>query len=121
MEFPGRITVLVVDSHEDTLVSLKSALEPHYTVLCATDSRQAEAIAETHSFDILLCEPVLKKGSAAVLLQRLARIRSFHAVAMSASGFSQQREHYFKSGFTHFLLKPFTDEQLIEMIRKVTR
>jgi CheY-like chemotaxis protein len=114
-------SVLVVDSCSDTLECIRQTLEGSgFTVLTAEGCDEAAAIADRADFSILLCEPVLKDGNGAQLLNRLSRKRSFEAIALSASGFAHQRESFRKDGFSHFLLKPVSEEQLLRLINKLS-
>ena len=115
MPSPKQFSVLLLDSHEDSLISTAEFLaQEGFEVLQARNLRTAEEIAASREVDLLICE---LERPPETLLDRLRPRRG--AIALSSRGVSQEQERCLRSGFQAFLLKPCTGETLLESIRRV--
>ena len=105
--------ILVVDDHEDTLISMKLLLRRlGYEVLAAENMEDALRIAEKEEFDILLSDIGLPDGSGLELLRRIRRRREIPALALSGFGMDEDIERSRDAGFAEHLTKPVSIDRL---------
>ena len=105
--------ILVVDDHEDTLLSMKILLTRlGYEVLAAENMADALRIAAEKHFDILLSDIGLPDGSGLELVRRIRAIRDVPALALSGFGMDEDIERSRDAGFSDHLTKPVSIDRL---------
>jgi CheY-like chemotaxis protein len=109
----GKLRILVVDDHRDTLRSMKLLLRRlGYEVLAAENMTDALRIAEETQFDILLSDIGLPDGSGLELLRRIRQVRNVPAIALSGFGMDDDLERSRDAGFSDHLIKPVSVDRL---------
>ena len=109
----GKRRILVVEDHEDTLLSMKLLLKRlGYEVLAAENMEDALRIAEEEPFDILLSDIGLPDGSGLELLKRIRLTRDIPALALSGFGMDEDIERSRDAGFAEHLTKPVSIDRL---------
>ena len=112
--------ILVVDDHEDTLLSMKILLTRlGYEVLAAENMTDALRIAEEKHFDILLSDIGLPDGSGLELVKRIQAIRNVPALALSGFGMDEDVERSHNAGFSDHLTKPVSIDRLQAAIAEI--
>ena len=107
---PTQARVLLVDDHAATLLTLRTLLERRgYRVTTAATLTDAEAQAESATFDLLISDLGLPDGDGCALMQRLrARQPTLFGVAISGYGTDADFARSRAAGFRDHLTKPLT-------------
>ena len=117
--FTGRRILVAEDNDTNREITELVLLGFGFQVACAADGRQAVAIAARECFDIILMDCQMPEMDG---FEALARLRADEAaagrspvpvVAVTAHAMSGDRQACLAAGFTGYLAKPFTQEQLV--------
>ena len=115
--------VLIVDDNPLNIKVAKRALEAlNYTNLDTCDSgfKCLEKIKNGSSYDIILMDIMMPGMSRTKTLENLKNISSFKtpAVALTADALIGANQKYLNQGFSAYLAKPYTKEQLKNILNK---
>jgi len=114
----GKPRILLVEDHGDTLKLYEQLLGLEgYAVRSADSLAAALSLAQTESFDLLICDIGLPDGSGAPLLERL-RQRMPQLAGIVVSGYSHPMDiaDSLRAGYSIHLSKPIHPQQLLEAI-----
>jgi hypothetical protein len=124
-ESNGRdIHCLLVDDDPLQLALTEEYLKQHHVlVTCCTDSSSVIELFEQASFDVVVTDIQMPGVDGYQLLDIIRKsgipgTDTVPVVALSAS-LENEHNHYLEAGFTGFLNKPFTAEQLITLLNKL--
>ena len=111
--------VLLVEDEPILRLTLANDLaEEGFDVTCAADGAEGSDLIETRAFDAALLDLKLPKVDGLTLLNRFkAANPQGHAIMMTAYGTVQSAVAAMKVGATDYLLKPFSPEDLMTMLR----
>lgn len=108
------------DSSNREIVSM--FLKDYFLVDTASESSEALKKINRNSYSIILLDISLCKGLNGLELAReIKRIKNYKDVpiiAVTAYAFREDENRILKSGFTHYISKPFTKNYLLEIIKK---
>jgi CheY-like chemotaxis protein len=105
--------ILVVDDHDDTLLSMKMLLTRlGYEVLAAENMADALRIADEQHFDILLSDIGLPDGDGLELLKKIRARRNVPALALSGFGMDEDIDRSREAGYADHLTKPVSIDRL---------
>ena len=115
--------VLIVDDNPLNIKVAKRALEAlNYTNLDTCDSgfKCLEKIKNGSSYDIILMDIMMPGMSGTQTLENLKNISSFRTpvVALTADALIGANQKYLNQGFSAYLAKPYTKEQLKNILNK---
>lgn len=115
--------VLIVDDNPLNIKVAKRALEAlNYTNLDTCDSgfKCLEKIKNGSSYDIILMDIMMPGMSGTQTLESLKNISSFKTpvVALTADALMGANQKYLNQGFSAYLAKPYTKEQLKNILNK---
>ena len=115
--------VLIVDDNPLNIKVAKRALEAlNYTNLDTCDSgfKCLEKIKNGSSYDIILMDIMMPGMSGTKTLENLKNISSFKTpvVALTADALIGANQKYLNQGFSAYLAKPYTKEQLKNILNK---
>ena len=115
--------VLIVDDNPLNIKVAQRALEAlNYTNLDTCDSgfKCLEKIKNGSSYDIILMDIMMPGMSGTQTLENLKNISSFKApvVALTADALMGANQKYLNQGFSAYLAKPYTKEQLKNILNK---
>lgn len=115
--------VLIVDDNPLNIKVAKRALEAlNYTNLDTCDSgfKCLEKIKNGSSYDIILMDIMMPGMSGTQTLENLKNISSFKTpvVALTADALMGANQKYLNQGFSAYLAKPYTKEQLKNILNK---
>ncbi|HCY44226.1 MAG TPA: hypothetical protein DHU33_02230 [Firmicutes bacterium] len=115
--------VLIVDDNPLNIKVAKRALEAlNYTNLDTCDSgfKCLEKIKNGSSYDIILMDIMMPGMSGTQTLENLKNISSFRTpvVALTADALMGANQKYLSQGFSDYLAKPYTKEQLKNILNK---
>lgn len=120
----NRQTVMVVDDFADTRSMLRIWLEQRgYRVLEAEDGKQAVKTAQLEHPDLILMDlfmPEIDGFAAAIHIRKHVELRDVPIIAISAYGElgieAQLENEALSVGFNEYVAKPFTSNQLGELL-----
>lgn len=118
--------ILIVDDNPLNIKVAKRALEAlNYTNLDTCDSgfKCLEKIKNGSSYDIILMDIMMPEMSGTQTLENLKNISSFKTpvVALTADALIGANQKYLSQGFSAYLAKPYTKEQLKNILNKYWR
>ena len=115
--------LLAVEDHEATRIFLQHLLEAHYEVDLAASLEQALGLADQHQYDLVLLDINLGEGGDGVELMYELRAnpdyQDIPIIACTAYAIPGDRDRFMKAGFTGYMPKPFTPDDLFEVIQRV--
>jgi DNA-binding response OmpR family regulator len=113
------LTVFLVENHEDTVRYMRLYLEQlSYKVLVAADMATAlREIPKSHC-DVLISDIGLPDGDGWQLMEELGDSRPQFAIAMSGYGTGNDQRRSRAAGYDHHLVKPFTPDALMALLRE---
>jgi CheY-like chemotaxis protein len=119
----SELTVLLVEDDVDNLELIGSFLEDEGArVLSAGSIAAALALSLEHPFDVVVSDLELPDGDGCALLKQLKlREARTHVPAIAVSGYSQSEwgPKASECGFRHFLMKPFSLDELLEAVSEL--
>jgi CheY-like chemotaxis protein len=114
-------TVLVADDDVRNIFSLTKALEQHkMKVLSAMDGKEALAVAEEGTTDIVLMDmmmPELDGFEAISRIRKNPRLRHLPIIAVTAKAMAGDREKCIQAGASDYISKPVDIDQLLSLLR----
>jgi len=114
-------TVLVADDDVRNIFSLTKALEQHkMKVLSAMDGKEALAMAEEGTTDIVLMDmmmPELDGFEAISRIRKNPRLRHLPIIAVTAKAMAGDREKCIQAGASDYISKPVDIDQLLSLLR----
>ncbi|HXX35967.1 MAG TPA: response regulator [Thermodesulfobacteriota bacterium] len=116
----AREKILVVDDEEDMAKALKVRLKANgYSVVFASDSIQAFAIANQENPDLILLDILIPGGGGFVVAERLKQSAATHRIPIIfLTGISGGEERAYKLGASGYVMKPYQPEELMKAIHK---
>jgi DNA-binding response OmpR family regulator len=116
------LSVFLVENHEDTVRYMQLYLERlNYKVRVASDMATALREIPTAGCDVLISDIGLPDGDGWLLMERLEDNRPQFAIAMSGYGTGTDQQRSQAAGYDHHLVKPFTTETLLAVLREVEK
>jgi DNA-binding response OmpR family regulator len=116
------LSVFLVENHPDTVRYMQLYLEQlHYKVRVAADMETALREVPKSGCDVLISDIGLPDGDGWVLLEKLGDNRPPVAIAMSGYGTGTDQLRSQAAGYDHHLVKPFTPEVLLRLLREVEK
>jgi two-component system response regulator AtoC len=107
--------ILVIDDEPNLRHMLTAVLEKAgYTVSCAADGMEALSLAETKSFDVILCDLRMPRMDGLAFLKHAAT-QGFDAaiIMMSAYGTIDTAVEAMKLGAADYISKPFKPDEIL--------
>jgi DNA-binding response OmpR family regulator len=116
------LRVFLVENHEDTLRYMQLFLEHlSYEVCIATDMATALREIPRADCDVLISDIGLPDGDGWQLMEKLGDHRPQFAIAMSGYGTGNDRLRSLAAGYDHHLVKPFTPDALLVLLREADK
>ena len=118
----GFARILLVENDDGCKDVTKFYLRDSCSVITAENGEKAVQLASKSSFDAILMDINLGSGMSGVeTTKEIRKINGYDKVpviALTAYAMRGDKEDFIQAGCTHFLSKPFTREQLIEILNK---
>ena len=118
-----RRNILIVDDAADTRKLLRALLRKDHEVHDAATARDAMARVEREQYDAILLDINLESGTGGPeVLEEIRKVEGYHetpVVAVTAYALPGDRTRLLRSGFDDYLGKPFTRQQLREVLDRV--
>jgi CheY-like chemotaxis protein len=119
----SNVRILAVDDDPDMLQMLDLTLHDDYEVTTAVDGVDAIERMVAYDPDILLLDIMMPKMNGYQLLQSIRRnttLCDMPVVVVSAKSGAKEREYAARLGATHFLGKPFSVDELLRVLARIT-
>ncbi|WP_407887004.1 response regulator transcription factor [Levilactobacillus sp. N40-8-2] len=117
-------TVLIVEDDEALLASLTTELQfEDYTILNATDGKQALQIYETNrgQLDLIILDWMLPELDGLGVLRRIRKHDDLPVIMMTARDYVGDKVAGLDTGADDYITKPFEIEELLARIRVILR
>lgn len=112
--------ILLVEDHKGTRVLMSHMLKVNYDVKLTSNAREATELALKHTFDLALIDINLGDGTDGIMLlnklRTLPRFQHIPIGAVTAYAMPGDREQFLKAGFSAYLKKPFSSEDLLTFV-----
>jgi CheY-like chemotaxis protein len=117
------LSILLVENDLDNLKFTASVLSNHYKTDIAMNGYESVKIAKDKTYDIILMDINLGKGIDGLMATKeIRKIKGYEKtpiVALTAYVREGDKEEFLAGGCTHFLGKPFSTKQLLDLIEKI--
>ncbi len=114
------LSILLVENDEDNMLYTSAILSKHYFTDTAIDGYEAIEKAMKKAYDIVLMDINLGKDIDGIMATQKIRELKGHEktpiVALTAYAREGDKEEFLAGGCTHYLGKPFTVKQLLDLI-----
>ena len=115
-----KLNILIVDDNKLNVKVARNALKELNCEIdeCYDGSECLEKIINGNKYDLILMDIMMPNMSGEVTLKKLKKIDEFNTkvIAVTADAEVGAKEKYLEDGFSEYLSKPFTKEQLKEKI-----
>ncbi|HYY30693.1 MAG TPA: response regulator [Chthoniobacterales bacterium] len=112
------LRLFLVENHADTIKYMRLFLEQlNYQIRVAPDMATALREIPNSQCDVLISDIGLPDGDGWQLLEKLGSNRPPIAIAMSGYGTGNDQQKSHEAGYSHHLIKPFTPEVLLTILR----
>ena len=117
-----QITILIVEDDQDLRESLAASLgDEGYTVIAAQDADEAIAGVKAHKVDIVFMDICLPDMNGVEVYKAIKKIRPTATTVMMTGFFVQDLVNAaISAGAYDILYKPFSMDDILKMIRKIT-
>lgn len=119
----NRKKVLVVDDDDATRFLIKKCIRHLCEIDIASSADQAINMAKNDRYEIILMDINLRKGKDGVqALQEIRTIESYEnvpIVSITAYARESDKTEFLNSGFTHYLSKPFSRDEIVKLIEGI--
>lgn len=119
-----KIRIMVVDDDKDTCQMLSTLLGEEFDVIDAHDGITAIERAIRYKPDLFIIDGMLPRLTGYQLTMMLKKNREFYKapiVMISGKASSRDQEYARSLGITHFVAKPFTPQQIVEVTHAIVR
>ncbi len=127
IDFPitkDKLSVLLVENDTMNLDYTITLLKPYYNIESALNGPEAIEKVKNKKYDIILMDINLGKGMDGVQavkeIKKLSGYKKTPIVALTAFVLPGDREEFLASGCTHYLGKPFTKNQILDLLKKIS-
>jgi len=118
-----KLSVLLVENDEDNRLFTSTVLNKYYKMDYAISGNEAIDMSRNKIYDIILMDINLGKGmdgiQATQEIRKLKGYKKTPIVALTAYAREGDKEEFLAGGCTHYLGKPFTVKQLLDLIENI--
>lgn len=112
--------VLYVEDDEVSIKLVRTVTKGLYEIDTAKDSDEALELIKLNKYGLILMDINLHKGMDGIELTQLVRKQEYYksvpVIALTAFAMGHEKEEFLAKGMTHYLSKPFTRNQLLEIL-----
>ena len=113
--------ILLVEDHKDSASVMSRLLERlQFQIQTAESLETARRMAESHRFDLLICDIQLPDGSGLDLMRELRSRYDIRGIALSGRGSEEDRQKGRDAGFDEHLTKPIDFQTLRTTVQELT-
>ena len=112
--------ILIVDDSKINIKVVQKFLSGYKVSECYSGIECLNIINNDNSYDLILMDIMMPEMSGEITLSKLKENPNFNTpvIALTADAVAGAREKYLSEGFSEYLVKPFTKEQLKTVISK---
>ena len=122
--FENNIKILIVEDDELNIKMVSSFLKTKFEVEAARSGEEALKKLLDYKYDIILMDIGLKKGMNGLdltkELRRMSDYKETPIIALTAYALSGDKERIIDAGCSHYLSKPFTKSQLLNLLKAIS-
>ena len=115
--------ILIVDDNNLNIKVAKRALDGLNLIIeeCYNGEECLEKIKSGNTYDVILMDIMMPVMSGEKALQELKKIKDFQTpvIALTADAIAGSEEKYKEEGFTDYIAKPFTKDQIKKKLEKI--
>jgi CheY-like chemotaxis protein len=115
-----KIKILIVEDDELNIVMVTSFLRSKYEIESARSGNEALKKAIDNHYDIFLMDIGLKKEMTGLdvtsKLRKMSEYKETPIIALTAYALTGDKERIISAGCSHYLSKPFTKQQLLNLL-----
>lgn len=123
METKSNTKILIVEDDELNIRMVSSFLRDKYDIDAARSGEEALKKAIDNKYDIFLMDIGLKKEMNGLevtnRLRKMSEYKNVPIIALTAYALSGDRERILNAGCSHYLSKPFSKHQLLNLLEKI--
>jgi PAS domain S-box-containing protein len=116
----GKKSLLLVEDNKTNKVLVKRFLRDHFTVSEASNGSESIMLAGKNRFDVILMDINLGTGMNGIQTITEIRKNPFYKnstiIAVTGYALAGEREKILSAGFSGYISKPFTKEQLLDTL-----
>lgn len=120
-----KIKILIVEDDELNIVMVTSFLRSKYEIESARSGNEALKKAIDNHYDIFLMDIGLKKEMTGLdvtnKLRKMPEYKDTPIIALTAYALTGDKERILNAGCSHYLSKPFTKQQLLNLLDTALR
>ena len=117
--------ILLVEDDELNVRMVLAFLNSKYKIEAVSSGEEALKKLLDNTYDIILMDIGLKKGMNGLdvtkTLRKMPNYKNIPVIALTAYALSGDREKILSAGCSHYLSKPFTRKQLIDLLESVIK
>lgn len=117
--------ILMVEDDELNIKMVSAFLSSKYKLEAARSGEDALKKLLDNNYDVILMDIGLKKEMSGLdvtkKLRNMPNYRNTPVIALTAYALSGDRERILSAGCSHYLSKPFTKKQLIDLLESILK
>ncbi len=120
-KYKGKKVLIVDDNKLNIKVACRALKNFDFIIDECYDGLQCLEKVKTNSYDLILMDIMMPNMNGEDCISELKKISEFKTpvIALTADAIAGAREKYIKEGFNDYITKPFTKEQIKEIIDKL--
>ena len=113
--------ILIVDDNKINVKVARNFLKNFEVFECYSGEECLNIINDSANFDLILMDIMMPEMDGIETLKILNQNPNFNipVIALTADAVAGAREKYLKEGFSEYLVKPFSKDQLIKIVEKL--
>lgn len=119
-----QLSVLLVENDPMNLDYTNAILKNHFNVDNAVNAMEALELTKNKIYDIILMDINLGKGMDGIQtvkeIRKIDDYKKTPIIALTAFVLPGDRDEFIKGGCTHYLGKPFTKNQILDLLNKIS-
>lgn len=119
-----KLNILVVEDNHDNREVMSLFIRGFASLDFATNGEEALVKTDRNSYDIILMDINLGLGITGIdvtkQLRQSEKYKSTPIVAVTAYSMAEDQKKIFEAGCSHYVGKPFTRKELIELITSIS-
>ena len=112
--------LLYIEDDEIAIRYVKTITKGKYLIDSANNSDDALAMVKQNKYDVILMDINLHRGMDGIemtaILRKMENYKSTPIIALTAFATGKEKVEFLSKGMTHYLSKPFTKQQLLDII-----